>query len=180
MFNVAGIERFSIVDGEGWRYVIFFQGCSHQCEGCHNPETWEFSTGKVMTEEDILNDLQECDADRVLDITLSGGDPFFQAEQILNLCKTLKEIGYNIWAYTGFDFEDFLNYKKNKDKADTNTKVTKAMVDLLKYIDVLVDGRFILCNRTMDLSYRGSTNQRLIDVQKSLKRKKTVLYDLED
>ena len=174
MFRVAGIERYSIVDGEGWRYTIFFQGCKHNCEGCHNPETHSFDCGEEMTDDDILNDLADCNYARLMNITLSGGDPFFQAGKIKNLCIKLKALGYNIWAYTGFEFERFLNVKNGGQEQWVND----AMVELLNYIDVVVDGRFILARRTLDCLYRGSDNQRIIDVQASLKENKVILYKL--
>ena len=174
MFRVAGIERNSVVDGEGWRYVIFFQGCKHRCLGCHNPETWDFNGGREMTTNDILKDLRETDPEKFMDITLSGGDPFYQADKIIDLCKELKKLDYNIWAYTGFDFEQFLSYRNcNKSQSD----ITNSMIELLKYIDVVVDRPFIASLRTVELAYRGSSNQRLIDVKKSLKYNKVVEYE---
>lgn len=177
MFRVAGIEKNSIVDGEGWRYVIFFQGCNHKCPGCHNPETWDFNAGKQLDDNDIIQELNTIDPERFLDITLSGGDPFYQAESIMSLCSKLKELGYNIWAYTGFDFDDMLAFRENN---DTSSGINKQMIELLEYIDVLVDGQFIISKRTVELAYRGSSNQRIIDVKESLLKNKVIEYTFED
>ena len=178
MFRIAGIEKNSVVDGDGWRYVIFFQGCKHHCRGCHNPETWNFTDGKEMNIQDIIQDLQECNKDKLMDITFSGGDPFFQAKEIIPLAKELKQQGYNIWAYTGFRFNRFLNYINAEDQNKYNLKITDDMIKLLDYIDVVVDGRFVKDKRTVELSFRGSTNQRLIDVKKSLADNKIVQYEI--
>ncbi len=184
--RVAGIERNSIVDGEGWRYAIFFQGCLHKCKGCHNPETWQFGIGTEMTVQQIIDDLNESDEAGFYDVTFSGGDPFFQASEIKELAKEIKADGRGIWAYTGFEFDKFLEYIKdgelNTKKEFTNSdkaEITEDMIELLQYIDVVVDGRFILEQRTLEEQYRGSTNQRLIDVQESLKKKDIVLYEPE-
>ena len=179
-FLVAGIDKGSIVDGEGWRYVIFFQGCKHHCVGCHNPETWDFKHGEKMTPEDILNDLEACNSNRFMDITFSGGDPFFQAEAILPLAKKLKSLGYNIWAYTGFNFDNFLEFKaQGFSKTTKGIEVNAQMIKLLTYIDVVVDGEFEIDKRTLDKTFMGSSNQRLIDVKKSIRNKKVVMYNIE-
>lgn len=143
----------SIVDGEGLRAVLWTQGCSHNCKGCHNPETHSFEKGVLVDVEDIKSLIKEL----VLQdgITLSGGDPFFQPEAIKEIAKFAKQQGLTVWAYTGFTFEELVKYEKTK--------------DALKYIDVLVDGKFEIENRTLSLKFRGSTNQRIIDVKRSLK-----------
>lgn len=143
----------SIVDGEGLRAVLWTQGCSHNCKGCHNPETHSFDEGVLVEVDEIKNLIKEL----VLQdgITISGGDPFFQPESIKEIAKFAKEQGLNVWAYTGFTFEQLIKCDKTK--------------DALKYIDVLVDGKFEIENRTLSLKFRGSTNQRIIDVKRSLK-----------
>ncbi len=143
----------SIVDGEGLRSVIWTQGCSHHCKGCHNPETWAFDKGVEVDTEDVKKEIDNLSLQD--GITLSGGDPFFQAKACTELAKYAKEKGLNVWAYSGFTYENLL---KNKD-----------MKELLKYIDVLVDGPFQIENKSLLASYRGSTNQRIINVPKSLK-----------
>lgn len=171
MVRIASIEKESIVDGEGIRYTIFTQGCNHNCLGCHNPKTHDFKGGYEVDDIEIFNDILE---NPLLDgITLSGGDPFFQAKQLIRLVKSVKENGYTVWAYTGFTFEEFLKYI-NKEPCDK--RINDSMIDILKYIDVVVDGPFILDKRTVEALYRGSTNQRLIDVNKSLDNNKVVEY----
>lgn len=143
----------SIVDGEGLRTVIWTQGCSHNCKGCHNPSTHDFNKGVLKDVEEIKEELKKL---KFQDgITLSGGDPFFQAEPCKEIAKFAKSIGLNVWAYTGFLFEDLIKIEEMK--------------NLLNYVDVLVDGKFELENKSLNLIFRGSTNQRIINVKKSLK-----------
>lgn len=173
MLRIAGIEKESIVDGEGIRYVIFTQGCNHNCLGCHNPESHDFNGGTLVSDEHILNEIKE---NPLLDgITLSGGDPFFQAKELLNIVKTCKSNGLDIWAYTGFIFDEFLNFIDNK-KCDK--RIDDNMIKLLKHIDVLVDGPFILNQKTLEKGFKGSKNQRIIDVKESLKKNKVIEYNL--
>jgi anaerobic ribonucleoside-triphosphate reductase activating protein len=177
--RIAGIEYNSTVDGEGWRTAIFFQGCSHGCKGCHNPQTWDFSGGKEINLQELVDLIKtSCKENSLIDgVTLTGGDPFFQAEEIVELCKELKKENLNIWAYTGFIFDEFLNFKNN---CEHNEKITQSMLDMLNYIDVVVDGPFIISKRTIEKPYVGSSNQRLIDVQKTLKASEVILYNLEE
>ena len=146
----------SIVDGEGLRAVLWTQGCSHNCKGCHNPETHSFTGGVVKDTEDVKKEIDNL----VLQdgITLSGGDPFFQAKACTDIAKYAKEKGLNVWAYTGFLFEDLIKIPE--------------MVELLKYVDVLIDGKFELENKSLNLLFRGSSNQRIINVPKRLRDKK--------
>ena len=169
MLRVAGIVRESIVDGDGIRYVIFTQGCKHKCEGCHNPETWNFNGGNEANKEEIIDDMLK---NPLLDgITFSGGDPLFQASELVDIAIAAKEHGLNIWLYTGFHFEDFILFKNN---CCTNELVTSDMLNLLKYVDVVVDGPFVKALRSLDCLFRGSTNQRLIDCKKSLEENRIV------
>ena len=143
----------SIVDGEGLRAVIWTQGCSHNCPGCHNPETHDFNGGVLVDTAVIKEQLKEL---KIQDgITLSGGDPFFQVEATTDIASYAKSLGLNVWCYTGFVFEDLIK-KSNA-------------VELLKNIDVLVDGKFMINKKSYDCKFRGSTNQRIINVKKSLK-----------
>lgn len=174
MVRIADIITESIVDGEGYRMAIFFQGCKHGCKGCHNPQTWDFNGGEELSTSDILS---KYNYDIMDGVTLTGGDPFYQAKEILDIVKTLKDNNVNIWAYTGFIFDEFLNYINN-DKCDES--INGDMIELLKYIDVVVDGPFILEKRSLDILYRGSTNQRLIDVKKSLASNKIIEYIPEE
>lgn len=158
MIRIAGIEEESVVDGEGIRYVVFCQGCPHHCVGCHNPGSWSFDGGSLIDNEDIYISMQK---NELLDgLTLSGGEPFMQVDELLPLVQKMKP-RYNVWCYTGFLYEDLLKDNKRK---------------LLEYIDVLVDGKFILEQRDLTLRFKGSKNQRLIDVQKSLKENKIILW----
>ena len=154
MINYAGIIKESIVDGEVMRYVIFVQGCPHHCNGCHNPETWEFVDRKHI---DIDTIVQEAGSDILLQgITFSGGEPFCQVKELVKLAKKIREKlpFFDIWSYSGYTFEELYHDASKR--------------PLLEEIDVLVDGRFVLKERDISLQFRGSRNQRLIDVQKSL------------
>lgn len=155
----ADLQRDSIVDGEGIRTVIWTQGCPHHCKGCHNPETWAYDQGfEVDVEEvkDVLQTLEGQDG-----ITLSGGDPLEQVEACVEICQYAHQLGMNVWCYTGYLYEDIV---KDKEKSK-----------LLPFIDVLVDGPFLLKERSLDLYFKGSRNQRVIDVPKTLASKEVVL-----
>lgn len=143
----------SIVDGEGLRSVIWTQGCSHHCKECQNPETWDFNAGIEVDIEDVKKEIDNLSLQD--GITLSGGDPFFQAKACTEIAKYAKKKGLNVWAYTGFLFDNLLKVEEMK--------------ELLKYIDVLVDGPFEIDKKSLTLNYRGSSNQRIINVPKSLK-----------
>lgn len=155
----ASLQPDSIVDGEGIRTVIWTQGCKHHCRGCHNPETWSFDSGYLVDVDSIIKELDSLTGQD--GITLSGGDPFYQVEACTLIAKHCKNKKLNVWCYTGFLYEDLI-------------KDTKYL-ELLKYIDVLVDGPFILEQRSLDLYFKGSSNQRIIDVPNSLKENKIVL-----
>lgn len=160
----APIQIDSIVDGEGIRTVIWTQGCSHNCEGCHNPETHDFNGGELIDVEELKQQISEL---KFQDgITLSGGDPFMQVDACMEIAKFAKSIGLNVWSYTGFTFEQL----KLLSKTQPN------IIELLKNIDVLIDGRFILKEKSYDVKFRGSKNQRIIDVQKSLANNETVIH----
>ena len=159
--RLAGVAHDSIVDGEGLRMTVFVQGCPHHCPGCHNPTTHDFSGGKEGDTNALLQELKE----NVLEqgVTLSGGEPFCQCEAMLELARGAHALGKDVWAYTGYYYEQIL--------ADETKKA------LLKECDVLVDGRFVIEMRTLALPFRGSANQRLIDVQRSLKEERIVLME---
>lgn len=152
------LQSDSIVDGDGIRTVIWTQGCPHHCKGCHNPETHSFNDGFLIDTEEIIKEIRKLELQD--GITFSGGDPMMQADACMEIAKACKEMGYNIWCYTGFDYEDLLNDSKKR--------------AFLDYIDVLVDGKFELDKKSYDVMFRGSTNQRLIDVKKSLKKGRCV------
>lgn len=150
--RVAGIVDDSIVDGPGFRLTVFTQGCPHDCPGCHNPETHSFDGGKIMDTGAIVKMLSE---NPLLDgVTLSGGDPFCQPEPCAEIARAAKKMGLNVWAYSGWTYEALL--------------ALPGAMPLLETVDVLVDGPFVLAQRTLELRFRGSRNQRLIDVPASL------------
>ena len=148
------------VDGPGWRTSIYCAGCRHACPGCHNAETWPFDAGTTMSVDEIMEQLRATDGN----ITFSGGDPMYQAEAFTELARHIRdELHRTIWCYTGFTFEQVL--------ADP------VMSRMLPYLEVLVDGPFVAAQRSLDLLFRGSSNQRLIDVQRSLRENKVVEYE---
>lgn len=165
MIRIAGVERESITDGLGIRYVVFTQGCKHNCEGCHNKATHDFNGGEEVSIDSIIEDIK--DSDYLDGVTISGGDPMYQPDKVLKLVRRIKdETGLNIWCFTGFKFEVLM---------DTNNENIR---ELLKLIDVIVDGKFEIENKSLGLRFKGSTNQRIIDVQKSLKEKKIIELDM--
>lgn len=164
MVRLAGkIDQDSIVDGEGIRSVIWFQGCSHNCYMCHNPETHDFNGGFLTNIEEVKEQIRELEFQN--GVTFSGGDPMFQPEALYELAKCCHECGLNVWCYTGFTFEKLIEMSKLK----------PIYKEVLGEIDVLVDGKFELEKKSFDVKFRGSTNQRIIDVNKSLKEEKIIL-----
>ena len=162
----ADLQTDSIVDGLGIRTVLWTQGCSHNCPGCHNPITHDFNGGDLVELDDVIYEL-ECLSGQD-GVTFSGGDPMFQAKQCSILAKKVHDLGMNVWAYTGFTFEELLQ-KGNKD-----------ILDFLSHIDVLIDGKFVPSKKSLECEFRGSTNQRLIDVPKSLEENEVVLFELNN
>ena len=161
--SLSGVTGDSIVDGPGLRLTIFTQGCLHHYPGCHNPQTHDPEGGSWADTEDILAAAAE---NPLLDgITLSGGDPFLQPVPCLALAEGAHKIGLNVWTYTGYTWEALLEENDAEKLA------------LLKETDVLVDGPFLLAERSLELRFCGSRNQRLIDVKKSLAEDKVVLWE---
>ena len=159
----SNLQSDSIVDGDGIRTVIWFQGCKHHCRGCQNPETWNFDGGMEVDIEDIKNEMKKLKYQT--GVTLSGGDPFFQADAAAEIAKFAHSIGLNVWCYTGFTYEDIIDANDEK-------------MELLKNTDVLVDGRFEIDKKSLACKFRGSTNQRIIDVKKSLEEGRAItIYD---
>lgn len=154
--KLSGIEPESIVDGPGFRYVIFTQGCKHNCKGCHNPQTHDPNGGYWADTDDIIVEITKNPL--LKGVTLSGGEPFDQAEALLDFAEKVIALGYDIFAYSGYTFEQLLEGGKTR----------KAWLELLKRCSVLVDGRFEIEKRSLELLFRGSSNQRLIDVKRSL------------
>lgn len=164
MINVLRVLHDTTVDGPGFRTSIYCAGCRHKCPGCHNPQSWAFGAGTDRTPDDLLREVM---SDPFADVTFSGGDPLYQAEGFTELAKRIKtESQKTIWCYTGFLFEHLL-----KDEAARQ---------LLQYVDVLVDGPYVEALRDEDLLFRGSSNQRLIDVPKSLAEGKVVPWEREE
>ena len=157
--RLAGMTRDSIVDGPGIRTTFYVQGCPHHCPGCHNPETWPFEGGAERTAEELFAVVRENPLCR--GVTFSGGEPFAQAEALLPLALLLKDAGYEVASYTGYLYEQL-------------AAGTQAQRELLRHIDVLIDGPFILAQRSLELNFRGSRNQRVLNVPESLKQGKAV------
>jgi anaerobic ribonucleoside-triphosphate reductase activating protein len=160
--RIAGLVQDSIVDGPGLRFTVFTQGCPHHCAGCHNPETHDPDGGSEMTTEEIIDQMG---SNPLTDgLTLSGGEPFLQAGDCAKIAKAAKDNSLNVWAYTGYTFEKLLEL------AVTRPEIKK----LLELIDVLVDGPFELAERSLAIKWRGSKNQRLLDVRRSLTEGKAI------
>ena len=155
----------SIVDGEGIRTVIWTQGCSHKCPGCHNPQTHSFDDGFELDIEEVKQEIDELEGQD--GITFSGGDPLYQVEACLELAKYIKSKKMSIWCYTGFTYEALISLSNN----NPNIK------EFLKTIDVLIDGPFVLEQKSLDCTFRGSKNQRIIDTKESIKQKKVYLVE---
>lgn len=163
---MAGVVSESIVDGPGIRYTLFVQGCPHKCEGCHNPQTHDFCGGKDDDTDAILEKILE---NPLLDgVTFSGGEPFCQAKPLADLAKKIKQAGLNVISYSGYTIEYLI---KNADE-------NNAYMELLKELDYLIDGPFIISMKSYECKFRGSTNQRIIDVKKTLETGEAVTADI--
>ncbi|MDL2300428.1 anaerobic ribonucleoside-triphosphate reductase activating protein [Clostridiaceae bacterium OttesenSCG-928-D20] len=161
--RIASFIQDSIVDGPGLRFTLFTQGCPHKCPGCHNPDTHPPSGGREESVSSIISAMLSNPLTGGL--TLSGGEPFSQSEDCYKIALTAKEKGLNIWAYSGYCFEKL-----------SDGSIPYAP-ELLSLCDVLVDGRFLESERDLTLKWRGSRNQRVIDVQASLRRGEIVLWE---
>ncbi|MCH5285891.1 MAG: anaerobic ribonucleoside-triphosphate reductase activating protein [Christensenellaceae bacterium] len=164
--RIYGLVEDSIVDGPGYRLAVFTQGCPHGCPGCHNPESHDFSGGRLMDTAEIIS---RYGGNPLMDgITLSGGDPLCQPEACLELARAAHEQGLSVWCYTGYVWEVL---QKEADPA---------RMALLREVDVLVDGPFLLSERSLALQFCGSRNQRLIDVPKTLAAGEIALWSPPD
>lgn len=154
--RILKIYKETIADGEGFRYSIYLSGCRHCCKGCHNPDSWNYESGALLTEDWLNKIVDEINGNPLLDgITFSGGDPFFYPQSFLQLLKIMKaKTAKNIWCYTGYTYEQLMESDELK--------------SCLGYIDVLVDGRFMKEMYSPSLSFRGSANQRIIRLDKTL------------
>ena len=154
--RIAGTIKESVVDGPGLRFVVFAQGCKHACKGCHNPETWDPLGGTVVAVEDLLGQIK---AEKLIrGVTFSGGEPFLQSAPLAWLGREVKKLGLDLITFTGSTWERLLELAQED----------RAVGDLLRVTDYLVDGPFILAERDLELAFRGSRNQRIIEVAKSL------------
>lgn len=163
--RLFGTANDSIVDGPGIRYVVFTQGCTHNCPGCHNPKSHDIQGGYLKSIEEILI---EIDNNSLLDgITLSGGEPMLQAKQLIPLCQEVKKRNLHIVLYSGYTYEEILQLGPSQKK-------------LLGLCDILIDGKFEIHKRSLALLYRGSSNQRIINVQASLQENKVITYEMNE
>lgn len=144
--RILDIIRGTTVDGPGFRTSIYMAGCRHQCPGCHNPQSWDFNAGTEMTLEKIMDIVREED----FDVTLSGGDPLFHPQEVAAIASEVHKLGHTVWLYTGFTWE----YIQTRPK----------LLAALKDVDVIVDSPFIEALRDPDLHFRGSSNQRIIQL----------------
>ena len=159
MIRVLDIIEDTMVDGPGFRTSIYCAGCRHACPGCHNPQSWDFNGGHEMTTEQLLRIIE---ADPYANVTFTGGDPMYQAEGFAELAQAIHErTNKDIWCFTGFTYESLINDDQR---------------ELLENIDVLVDGPFVQRLRDPDLLFRGSSNQRIIDVPKTLYAGEIILW----
>ncbi len=159
MIRVLDIIEDTMVDGPGFRTSIYCAGCRHKCPGCHNPQSWDFNGGRWMSTDELMKIIV---ADPFANVTFTGGDPMYQCDGFAELARAIhQQTNKDIWCYTGFSFESL---------------ITRAQRELLELLDVLVDGPFIEKLRDPDLLFRGSSNQRLIDVQKTLFAGEIILW----
>lgn len=160
--RLAGVVPESIVDGPGYRYAVFVQGCPHGCPGCHNPKTHDFEGGYLADTAEIIDQLGRNPL--VRGVTLTGGEPMMQPEALLEVARAASGKGLSVWCYTGFTLEQLLAEGREDRLA------------LLRAVDVLVDGPYIAHERSLELLFCGSSNQRLIDMKKTLQAGEIVLY----
>ena len=164
--RIAGVINESIADGPGIRLVVFTQGCSHNCPGCHNPHTHAFDSGELVDTDKLISDVKR---NLLLDgITLSGGDPFEQAEACAVLAAGVKRLGLNVITYTGYTYERLIELAGER----------AGYTELLNNTDLLIDGPFLLKERNPLLKFRGSTNQRIIDLNKTRAEGQLVMADI--
>lgn len=165
--RLAGIIRESIVDGPGIRFTVFCQGCPHRCPGCHNESTHDFEGGSDCSIEKLL---REIDKNPLLaGVTFSGGEPFCQAAGFLTLAKAIKRRKLNIVAFSGYTYEELLTLGEKRPE----------VLELLDYVDLLIDGRYEEAERDLSLTFRGSRNQRIIDLNETREAGKVIYSKYE-
>lgn len=171
--NYADIKNYDVANGPGVRVSLFVSGCTHHCKGCFNPETWEFTYGNLFTEHSVAKILDYMKPDYIRGLTVLGGEPFEHPNQaaLVSLLKCVRKTypDKSIWVYTGYTFET--------DLLKTMAEKWPETMEMLSYIDVLVDGEFIEEQKDIGLRFRGSSNQRIILVQESLKAGEAILWD---
>ncbi|WP_097026634.1 anaerobic ribonucleoside-triphosphate reductase activating protein [Clostridium peptidivorans] len=163
--QVAGFLDNSLTNGQGLRSVVFVSGCNHRCDGCHNEIMQDFAYGDKVLIEEVLERIKS-NIPVIKGVTFSGGEPFEQAQDLSKLASDTKKFNLNIWCYTGFTFEEIIN----------NISYNKQWMKLLNQIDILVDGKFEESKKDSKLRYKGSSNQRIIDVKRSLEKSEVVLF----
>lgn len=164
----------SFVDGDGIRFAIFLQGCPHNCKGCHNPTTHDFEGGNIIDTKQLIAKYKKNFL--IKGITLTGGEPLCQIEAVTELASAAKKLNLSVWCYTGYIYENITNENFRKNEFFTRAQINK----FLNYVDVLVDGPYIESQRDLTLQFRGSKNQRLIDIPKSLEHKKIIAWSLSN
>lgn len=162
--RIAGIVKESTVDGPGFRYVVFTQGCPHKCKGCHNPDTHDFKGGKLVSINKLVEDINKNPL--LKGVTISGGEPFMQPKQVYNLISKLDKNKHTVMVYTGFEYEQLLEKAKENDY----------YLKILQNTDVLIDGKFEEELKSENVIFRGSTNQRAIDTKNSIETGNVVLH----
>ena len=172
--NYSGYYKSDMANGEGWRVTLFVSGCSNHCKGCQNLEAQDYNYGKLYTDETQEKILKDLNRKNIQGLSLSGGDPLWQDEnglnKLINLCKETHKLGKDIWMWTGFTWEEIFNSELNKSEI-------QLCRELIRNCDILIDGRFEEDKKDLSLAWRGSYNQRIIDVNKSIKEGEVVLYD---
>ena len=162
--RIAGIMRESVVDGPGVRFVVFAQGCQHHCAGCHNPDTWDPAKGESWSVRELFKIIRRS-PDHVKGLSLSGGEPFLQAGEMADLASLARKRGLSVVTYTGYLYEDLM------ETAEYDPDIAR----LLAETDILIDGPYVAAFKDISLRFRGSANQRVIDVKASREGERTVL-----
>lgn len=163
--RIAGVQKESIVDGPGIRYVVFTQGCPHHCKGCHNPQTHDFNGGKEVSINELVSDIKK--NPMIKGVTISGGEPFSQAKQVSKLIDNLQDKNYDYMVYTGYKYENLLE----------NANENNGYMDLLSRTDILMDGKFVEELKNENTIFRGSTNQRAIECKNSLETGNLTIHE---
>ena len=175
--NYAKIDKVSVADGIGVRTVLYVSGCSLHCKGCHNPECWDHSFGKLFTEDTMQELLLDLKEDYIRGVTISGGHPLdsYNLSEVYKIVKRVKMVYPNrdIWLYTGYTWDQILIQEQIYEDHEVNSP---SPLDVVKLCDIVVDGPYIDELRDISLPFRGSSNQHIIDVQKSLNKNEVVLW----